>query len=102
MDGMIPANAGLRDRNLTSVIDQYNTMTIECKRLLRTSSDSNSAIINMNTGIEAMCRNVKTTMNSVLRGLQIAKVDIDRQASKFENRINDAPRQGEEFVTISR
>ena len=52
MDEVIPANVGLRDQNLTSVIDQYNTMIIERKRLLRTSSDSNPAIINMNAGIE--------------------------------------------------
>ena len=102
MDEVIPANVGLRDQNLTSVIDQYNTMIIERKRLLRTSSDSNPAIINMNAGIEAMRRNVKTTVNSVLRGLQIAKADIDRQASKFESRISDAPRQEKEFMTISR
>ena len=102
MDEVIPANVGLRDQNLTSVIDQYNTMIIERKRLLRTSSDSNPAIINMNAGIEAMRRNVRTTVNSVLRGLQIAKADIDRQASKFESRISDAPRQEKEFMTISR
>lgn len=102
MDEVIPANVGLRDQNLTSVIDQYNTMIIERKRLLRTSSDSNPAIINMNAGIEAMRRNVRTTVNSVLKGLQIAKADIDRQASKFESRISDAPRQEKEFMTISR
>ena len=56
----------------------------------------------MNTGIDAMRRNVKTTVNSVLKGLQIAKADIDRQASKFESRISDAPRQEKEFMTISR
>ena len=67
MDEVIPANVGLRDQNLTSVIDQYNTMIIERKRLLRTSSDSNPAIINMNAGIEAMRRNVKTTVNRVSR-----------------------------------
>ena len=49
-----------------------------------------------------MRRNVKTTVNSVLKGLQIAKTDIDRQASKFESRISDAPRQEKEFMTISR
>lgn len=91
MDEVIPANVGLRDQNLTSVIDQYNTMIIERKCLLRTSSDSNPAIINMNAGIEAMRRNVKTTVNSVLRGLQIAKADIDRQAGKFESRIIEEP-----------
>jgi tyrosine-protein kinase Etk/Wzc len=42
-DEVIPANVGLQDQNLTSVIDQYNTMLIERKRLLRTSSESNPA-----------------------------------------------------------
>ena len=101
-DEVIPANVGLQDHNLTSVIDQYNTMIIERKRLLRTSSENNPAVINMNAGIEAMRRNVKTTVNSVLKGLQIVKADIDRQASKFESRISDAPRQEKEFMTISR
>mgnify|MGYP000208260811 CR=1 FL=1 len=67
IDEVIPANVGLQDQNLTSVIDQYNTMIIERKRLLRTSSESNPAVVNMNTGIEAMRRNVKTTVNSVLK-----------------------------------
>ena len=56
----------------------------------------------MNTGVEAMRRNVETTVNSVLRGLQIAQKDIERQASKFESRISDAPKQEKEFMTISR
>jgi len=102
VDEVIPANVGLQDHNLTSVIDQYNTMIIERKRLLRTSSENNPAVINMNAGIEAMRRNVKTTVNSVLKGLQIAKADIDRQANKFESRISNAPKQEKEFMTISR
>lgn len=77
-------------------------MIIERKRLLRTSSENNPAVINMNTGVEAMRRNVETTVNSVLRGLQIAQKDIERQASKFESRISDAPKQEKEFMTISR
>ena len=102
VDEVIPANVGLQDQNLTSVIDQYNTMLIERKRLLRTSSESNPAVINLNTGIEAMRHSVQTTVNSVLKGLQIAKADIDRQANKFEGRISDAPKQEKEFMTISR
>lgn len=101
-DEVIPANVGLQDASLTSVIDQYNTILIERKRLMRTSSDSNPAVINMNTSIEAMRHNVQTTVNSVLKGLQIAKADIDRQTRKFGGRISEAPRQEKEFMTISR
>ena len=102
LDEVIPANVGLKDANLASIIEQYNTMLIERKRLLRTSSENNPAIINMNTGIEAMRYNVQTTVNSVLRGLQITRDDIDRQARKFEGRISNAPLQEKEFMTISR
>ena len=102
LDEVIPANVGLKDANLASIIEQYNTMLIERKRLLRTSSENNPAIINMNTGIEAMRYNVQTTVNSVLKGLQITRDDIDRQARKFEGRISNAPLQEKEFMTISR
>ena len=99
---LIPANVGLQDQNLGSIINQYNTMLIERKRLLRTSSENNPAVININTGIESMRHNVQTTVNSVLRGLQIAQSNLERQARKFEGRISSAPQQEKEFLTISR
>ena len=101
-DEVIPANVGLQDQNLSTVIDQYNTMIIERKRLLRTSSENNPAVINMKTGIEAMRHSVQTTVTSVLEGLRITKGNLDRQASKFEGRISNAPQQEKEFLTIAR
>ena len=99
---VIPANVGLQDNNLTSVINQYNELIIERNRLLRTSSENNPAVINLNTGIEAMRATVRTTVQSVLKGLQIAKADIQRQTSKYESRISAAPEKEKEFMTISR
>lgn len=49
-----------------------------------------------------MRHNVKTTVNSVLKGLQITRNDISRQARKYESRISNAPKQEKEFMTISR
>lgn len=99
---VIPVNVGLTDQNLGTAIEQYNTMLIERKRLLRTSSENNPAIVNMNTSIEAMRHNVQTTVNSVLKGLQISRDDLSRQTRKFEGRISDAPLREKEFMTISR
>lgn len=99
---VLPANVGYADANLTSVIEQYNTLIIERQRLLRTSSETNPAVVNMNTGIDAMRRTVLTTVNSVLDGLRITRSDLARQASKFEGRISNAPLQEKEFMTISR
>ena len=99
---VIPSNIGLEDGNLKSVINQYNTLIIERKRLLRTSSENNPAVINMNSSIEAMRSNVQASIGSVLRGLQITQNSLKREAQKFTGRISDAPKQEKEFMTIQR
>ena len=99
---VIPSNVGLQDVNLASVIDQYNAMVIERKSLLRTSSESNPAVVRLNTSIQAMKRNVQTTVNSVIEGLQLSQKDLNRQAVKFEQRISNAPKHEKEFIGISR
>ena len=99
---VIPANVGLKDQDLSLLIDKYNSMLIERKRLLLTSSETNPAVVNMNTGIEATRHNVQTTVSSVLKGLQITKADLERQARKFEGRISNAPQQEKEFLSMAR
>ena len=101
-EDVIPSNVGLEDKTLTNVINAYNTKIIERKRLLRTSSEENPAIANLDVSIEATRRNVRTTVASVLEGLLITKKQLDEQAQKFENRISSAPQQEKELVSISR
>lgn len=101
-EDVIPSNVGLEDRTLTNVINTYNAQIIERKRLLRTSSEENPAIANLDVSIEATRRNVRTTVASVLEGLLITKKQLDQQAQKFENRISDAPQQEKQLVSISR
>ena len=99
---VIPANVGIQDANLAHVINQYNTMVIEQKRLLRTSSENNPAVINLNLGIEAMRSTIQTTVNSVLRGLEMTEKNLEREARKHEGRISNAPTQEKEYMSIAR
>lgn len=99
---VIPANVGLTDLNLTSVISQYNTMLLDLKRLQRTSSDSNPAIQQAKVRVEALRQSVETTINSTLKGLRIAQSDIASQSSRYRNRISRAPLQEKEYLSISR
>ena len=99
---VIPSNIGLEDANLKAIINQYNTLIVERKRLLRTSSENNPAVINMNSSIEVMRSNVQTSIGSVLRGLQITQRNLRREANRFMGRISDAPKQEKEFMTIQR
>lgn len=99
---MLPVNVGLTDQSLSSLIGQYNEMVLQRNRLLRNSSESNPVIVNLDSGIRAMRENILTTIHSVQKGLLITKADLDRQASKFNRRISNAPAQERQFVSISR
>ena len=72
------------------------------KRLLRTSTENNPTIINLDTSISAMKENVQVSLDRVLRGLFITKADLDREASRYSRRISEAPGQEREFVSIAR
>ena len=98
---VLPANVGLQDGGLVGAISRYNEILIERNRLLRTSTESNPAIVNLNTSIRAMRSNVQATLDATLKGLQITKADLDREASRYSRRISDAPTQERQFVSIA-
>ena len=77
-------------------------MIIERKRLLRTSTESNPMIVNLDTSIRAMKANVKAAIDGTLQGLLIVKADLDRESSRFSRRISDAPGQERQYVSIAR
>ena len=99
---VLPGNIGLQDAGLVAQIDRYNEMLVERKRLLRTSTENNPTIINLDTSIRAMKMNVDVTLDRTLQGLLITKADLDREASRFSRRINEAPGQERQFVSIAR
>lgn len=99
---IIPANIGLSDNGLSTLIGQYNEMLTERKRLLRTSSESNPAVVNLDTSLEATRKNIQTSVASVLKGLEITRNDLNREAAQFANRISNAPQQEKELLSISR
>lgn len=99
---VLPTNVGLQDVGLAGAIDRYNAMLVERKRLLRTSTEHNPTIVNLNTSINAMRTNVQATLDATLKGLQITGNDLAREAKRYTRRISDAPTQERQFVSIAR
>lgn len=99
---VIPANVGLKEEKLTTAIDEYNSLLAERRRLLRTSSETNPAVINLNDGIQTLQKSIQTTVASTLKGLQITQNDLERQMRQFTDRISSAPQQEREYINLAR
>lgn len=99
---VIPANIGLTNGDLNTVVERYNEMLIERKRLLRTSHEDNPAVQSLNASIEVMRNSVMAAIQTAEKGLQINRQALKTQTRKFAGKVSDAPVQEKEYLSMSR
>lgn len=99
---VIPANIGLNNSDLNTVVQNYNQMLIERKRLLRTSQENNPAVQSLNASIDVMRNSVMAAIQTAEKGLLINRQALQAQTRKFAGKVSDAPVQEKEYLSISR
>lgn len=99
---VIPANIGLNNSDLNTVVQNYNQMLIERKRLLRTSHEDNPAVQSLNASIEVMRNSVMGAIQTAEKGLLINRQALEAQTRKYAGKVSDAPVQEKEYLSISR
>lgn len=99
---VIPANIGLNNSDLNSVVQNYNQMLIERKRLLRTSHEDNPAVQSLNASIEVMRKSVMGAIQTAEKGLLINRQALEAQTRKYAGKVSDAPVQEKEYLSMSR
>lgn len=99
---VIPANIGLNNSDLNTVVQNYNQMLIERKRLLRTSHEDNPAVQSLNASIEVMRNSVMGALQTAEKGLLINRQALEAQTRKFAGKVSDAPVQEKEYLSMSR
>lgn len=99
---VIPANIGLNNNDLNTVVQNYNQMLVERKRLLRTSHEDNPAVQSLNASIEVMRNSVMAAIQAAEKGLLINRQALQAQTRKFAGKVSDAPVQEKEYLSMSR
>lgn len=90
---VLPANVGLTDASLMTMINKYNESIVERRRLLRTASESNPTVIDITTSAKLLSNTIKTSVESLFNTLSIQKNDIEKENKKYTSKISDAPTQ---------
>lgn len=99
---VIPANIGLNNSDLNTVVQNYNQMLIERQRLLRTSHEDNPAVQSLNASIEVMRNSVMGAIQTAEKGLLINRQALEAQTRKYAGKVSDAPVQEKEYLSMSR
>lgn len=101
-DQVIPANIGIENTTLTTLISNYNEQLLKRNRYLESSTPENPMVVRKTEELRTLKQNILTSINNVYQSLLINKRDIDTHASKLAGRILNAPTQERELTDISR
>ena len=100
-DALIP-DLGIGDGNANTLQNQYNKLVIEKKRLLKTSTEKNPTVVNIDDQLTSLKQNIKQGLNN-LESNQKASVDnLTQQYGVFSSRVYAAPKQEKLVRDIAR
>lgn len=101
-NNLIPSNIGLTDASLATGLSEYNTLQLQRMRILRTATEDNPVIEQINAQLASMRQNIIATIGSVRESLKIRQRNIQAQDSKYNKQIKNAPEQEREYVRVVR
>ncbi|MBR6305084.1 MAG: polysaccharide biosynthesis tyrosine autokinase [Paludibacteraceae bacterium] len=101
-NSLIPSNIGLSDASLASGLTKYNALQLQRMRILRTATEDNPVIEQMNAQLASMRENIIETIGSVRESLKIRQRSLQAQDTKFNRQIKNAPEQEREYVRVVR
>lgn len=99
---LIPSNIGITDASLAEGLAEYNALQLQRMRILRTATENNPVIEQMNDQLNTMRQNIVATISSVRESLSIRLRSVQTQDQKFNQRIKSAPDQQREYVRVLR
>ena len=99
---LLPSGIGIESSNLNALINEYNNLLLERKRISRTATDNNQVMIDLTDRIDALFRTVQSSVGNEKRNLIISQQDLIQKDRENAARIKSIPRQEREISDLSR
>ncbi len=88
---LLPANLGISEGNIESMISRYNELLLERKALLRNSTEKNPVIADIDDAIKSLNNNLKKTVNSTMNSVQIRLNELKNREEVAQSRFSMFP-----------
>ena len=99
---LLPANLGITEEGVNSIISQYNKLVLERNRILSGSTEKNPVVKTLNSQLEQIRGNVLRSLQQMRSNLLIAQEELDQQAALMGSKIASVPGKEKQFRGIER
>lgn len=99
---LIPSNLGITNGALASGISEYNSLLLHRMRILRTATEDNPVVEQLDMQLDVIRQNIIATIGSVRESMQIRMNSLQAQDTKYNRQIKNAPEQQRDYVRVVR
>ena len=99
---IIPANTGIADTNVESLIGTYNQKVLDRNRLVANSSENSPVVKDYDKDITAMFAGIESAINSHIKELERQIAETDREIEKNRSRFTSTTQNTKELQTLLR
>lgn len=99
---VIPANVGVSDAGLITIINNYNSLVTERNRMIANSSESNPRVLSMQHQLDDSKNAIELSVNNLLKVYKIREKELQRALGNSQRKMAEIPQQQFELQQLSR
>ncbi|MFP4846814.1 GumC family protein [Winogradskyella sp. PE311] len=99
---MLPANVGIGDSNTSQIIKSHNELVAQRDRLLRSSSNKNPVVIQLNNQINVLKNNLESSLQSIKKTSELTLTNLNTESNRISGQLYSAPTKARKFRSIQR
>ena len=98
----LPADIGISDKSTNLLINKYNEIALERKRLLHTASEASPTITPLTAQLIDINNSIRRAMLQAKKALEIQRNAVTNQFSKYNGQVGNTPEQERILTQIGR
>lgn len=99
---LLPANIGLEENSINSLIAEYNKLVLERNRILRTAAENSLMVEPLTDQLHEMRQSILQSLAQARKNAEIQRNAIAAQHAKYTNEIAQTPQQERILTNIGR
>ncbi len=99
---LVPANLGFEDPTITTTVSRYNVLILQRQRLLKSSSEQNPVVVNIDQQIDGLRQVLIGSLNSLKNSIDIRLKSLRTQDQYFSGKLYNAPIRQKDLRVIER
>ncbi|WP_218841377.1 GumC family protein [Winogradskyella costae] len=99
---LLPANIGVNNSSINSLVNNYNTLVLERDNLIISGGENNPNVILLNNRLIDLKANIFASIDSYAKQLEASKAQLTRKNRKFASQVYSLPSKEKKITDITR